>query len=96
MNYKKKALYGDLVQLPRSIGDSTVCRIFTEFDGENTKICRESMSFVQVGSVTSTLHKGVNKFLIELTISLDRFGMKFHLVDFLLMPFSSYDFTESG
>jgi len=93
---KKKASCGDLVQLPRIIGESTVCRIFMVFNGEVTKICRESMRFVKIGPVESTLHKGVNKFLTELPMSLDRFGMKFHLVDLHLMPFSSYDFNENG
>jgi hypothetical protein len=67
-----------------------------EFDGEITKICGESMSFVKIGPVTSTLHKGVSKFLTELSISLDRFGMKFQLVDLHVVPFSSYDFIENG
>jgi hypothetical protein len=56
MNYKKKASYVDLVQPPRNVGDSTVCRIFMEFDGEVTKIYRESMGFVKIGPVTSTLY----------------------------------------
>jgi len=65
-----------------------------EFDGEVRKICRESTSFVNIGPVTCTLHKGVNKFLTEFSISLNRFGMKFHVVDLHVMPFSIYDFIE--
>ena len=97
MNYKKKKPHVGTLSSCHVLSANQPFVGFSWYSMEKLRrICRESMRFVKIGPVESTLHKGVNKFLTELPMSLDRFGMKFHLVDLHLMPFSSYDFNENG